>query len=124
MGFTLLSFEKNKIKKSKPEQMFSTENMLPISEIRGDALILKDGWLRAVLKIDWVNLDLKDSEEQQIILERYKRFLNGLDFPIQILVRNTYLDLTPYIWYMQKIEINSTKTCCYGHSKLRDCNYN
>jgi hypothetical protein len=34
MGFTLLSFEKNKIKKSKPEQMFSTENMLPISEIR------------------------------------------------------------------------------------------
>lgn len=102
MGFTLLSFEKNKIKKSKPEQMFSTESMLPISEIRWDALILKDGWLRAILKIDWVNLDLKDSEDQQIVLERYKRFLNGLDFPIQILVRNTYLDLTPYISYMQR----------------------
>ena len=102
MWFTLLSFEKNKVKKSKPEQMFSTENMLPISEIRWDTLILKDWWLRAVLKVDGVNLDLKDSEEQQVILERYKRFLNGLDFPIQILVRNTYLDLTPYIWYMQK----------------------
>lgn len=100
--FTLLSFEKQNIKKAKPEQMFSTENMLPISEIRWDTVILKDNWLRAILKIDWVNLDLKNSDEQQIILERYKRFLNWLDFPIQILVRNTYLDLTPYISYMQK----------------------
>lgn len=45
---------------------------------------------------------MKNSDEQQIILERYKRFLNGLDFPIQILVRNNYLDLTPYVQYMQK----------------------
>ncbi len=100
--FTLLSFDKQHIKKAKPEQMFSTENMLPISEIRWDTVLLKDWWLRAILKVDWVNLDLKNSDEQQIILERYKRFLNGLDFPIQILVRNTYLDLTPYISYMQK----------------------
>ncbi|MEI7478005.1 MAG: hypothetical protein WCJ81_06005 [bacterium] len=28
--------------------------------------------------------------------------MNGLDFPIQILVRNNYLDLTEYITYMQK----------------------
>jgi len=102
MDFKLLSFEKKAMKKSKPEQLFSTENMLPISEIRGDAIILKDGWLRCILKVDGVNLDLKNNDEQQIILERYKRFLNGLDFPIQILVRNTYLDLSPYIWYMQK----------------------
>jgi hypothetical protein len=102
MAFSLLSFEKKAMKKSKPEQLFSTENMLPISEIRGDTIILKDGWLRSILKIDGVNLDLKNSDEQQVILERYKRFLNGLDFPIQILVRNTYLDLSPYIWYMEK----------------------
>jgi hypothetical protein len=102
MAFTLLSLEKQKVKKAKPEQMFSSESMLPISEIRGDTLILKDGWLRAVLRVEGVNLDLKDGDEQMIIIERYKRFLNGLDFPIQILVRNTYLDLTPYIWYMQK----------------------
>jgi hypothetical protein len=43
MAFTLLSLEKQKIKKAKPEQMFSTENMLPISEVRGDTVILKDG---------------------------------------------------------------------------------
>ncbi len=102
MAFSLLSFEKNKIKKTNPNELFNTETMLPISEIRSDTIILKDGGLRAILRIDWVNLDLKNSDEQQIILERYKRFLNGLDFPIQILVRNNYLDLTPYVQYMQK----------------------
>ena len=76
--------------------------MLPISEIRGDTIILKDWGLRAILRVDGVNLDLKNPDEQQVIIERYKRFLNGLDFPIQILVRNTYLDLTPYVSYMQK----------------------
>jgi hypothetical protein len=102
MALSLLSFEKNKIKKTNPNELFNTETMLPISEIRSDTIILKDGGLRAILRIDWVNLDLKNSDEQQIILERYKRFLNGLDFPIQILVRNNYLDLTPYVQYMQK----------------------
>lgn len=102
MAFSLLSFEKNQMKKASPAEIFNTETMLPISEVRGDTIILKDGWLRGVLRVDGVNLDLKNADEQQIILERYKRFLNGLDFPIQILVRNNYLDLSPYIAYMQK----------------------
>jgi len=101
------------MKKKKPEQLFSTEHMLPISELRGDTIILKDGGLRAILRVDGVNLDLKDGDEQAIIIERYKRFLNGLDFPLQIHVRNTYLDLTPYVTYMQdhvtKIENDALK---------------
>jgi len=100
MIFSLLSFEKNAIKKAPVQELFNTETMLPLSEIRTDTVILKDGWLRAILRVDGINLDLKNGDEQQIILERYKRFLNGLDFPIQILVRNTYLDLTAYVTYM------------------------
>lgn len=102
MAFSLLSFERNKIKKSSPGELFNTEAMLPISEIRWDTIILKDWGFRGILRIDGVNLDLKNSDEQQAIIERYKRFLNGLDFPIQILIRNNYLDLTPYVEYMQK----------------------
>lgn len=75
--------------------------MLPISEIREGTMILKDGGLRGVIKIEGVNLDLKNGDEQAIILEQYKKFLNGLDFPIQILVRNTYLDLTEYLGYVR-----------------------
>ncbi|MBO4203709.1 hypothetical protein J5893_02655 [bacterium] len=71
--------------------------MLPISEIRDGTIILKDGGLRGILKVEGLNLDLKNADEQAVVLEQYKRFLNGLDFPIQILVRNTYLDLTDYL---------------------------
>lgn len=94
--------EQNQIQKGKHDKVYNTETMLPISEIRNNTLILKDGWLRAILKVTWLNLDLKNYDEQQIILEQYKKFLNGLQFPIQILIRNTYLDLTNYINYMNK----------------------
>ena len=91
-----------KVQKSRPSNMFNTETMLPISEIKNDTMILKDWWLRAILKVSGLNMDLKNFDEQQIILEQYKKFLNGMDFPIQIIVRNTYLDLSDYLNYVKK----------------------
>lgn len=75
--------------------------MLAISEIRGNAILLKDLGIRGILRVTGLNLDLKNSEEQQIVIEQYKRFLNGLDFPIQILMRSAYLDLSMYLNYMK-----------------------
>lgn len=95
-------WEKNKIQKKSQDNLFNTETMLPISEIRNDTIIMKDGWLRAILKINGLNLDLKNGEEQEIILEQYKKFLNGLEYPIQILVRNTFLDLSNYLNYIKQ----------------------
>jgi len=100
MAFDFLSAQK--VQQSRPSNMFNTETMLPISEIKNDTIILKDGGLRAVLKVSGLNMDLKNFEEQQIILEQYKKFLNGLDFPLQIIVRNTYLDLSDYLNYVKK----------------------
>lgn len=93
-------WEQTKIQKTKMDNLFNTETMLPISEIKNDTIILKDGWIRAVLKVYWINLDLKNFDEQEILLEQYKRFLNGLAFPIQIVVRNNYLDLSKYLNYI------------------------
>lgn len=95
-------WEKGKIQKSRTENLFNTETMLPISEIKNDVIILKDSGLRSILKVEWINLDLKNNEEQQIVLEQYKRFLNWLWFPIQIIVRNNYLDLSNYLSYINK----------------------
>jgi len=99
----MLSFlwDKKKIQKVSPDSLFNTETMLPISEVKDGVIILKDWGLRSILRVEGLNLDLKNYDEQQIILEQYKRFLNGLSFPIQILVRNTYLDLTDYLWYIR-----------------------
>lgn len=98
----ILDFDKTKVKKWQPDNLFNTETMLPISEIKNGIVILKDGWLRSIIKVEWLNLDLKNYDEQQVILEQYKRFLNWLSFPIQILIRNTYLDLTEYLSYLRK----------------------
>lgn len=98
----ILDSDKSKIKKWKSDNLFNTETMLPISEVKNWIIILKDWWLRSVIKVEWLNLDLKNFDEQQTILEQYKRFLNWLDFPIQILIRNTYLDLTDYLSYLKK----------------------
>ncbi len=100
--------EKNKINKWKSDSMINTENMLDISEIRWNTLILKDWGLRWIIRVFWLNLDLKNSEEQEIVVEQYKKFLNWLEFPVQILIRNTYLDLTDYIKYMDA-KVNSLK---------------
>lgn len=98
----LLDTDKSKIKKWKSDKQFNTETMLPISEIKNWIIILKDWGLRSILKVEWLNLDLKNYDEQQVILEQYKRFLNWLSFPIQILIRNTYLDLAEYLSYLKK----------------------
>lgn len=92
--------EQKQVQKPKHENLFNTETMLPISEIRNDTIIMKDGGLRTILRISGINLDLKNGDEQQIIIEQYKKFLNGLGFPIQILVRNTFLDLSNYLSYI------------------------
>ena len=94
-------WEQLKISPPHGENMFNTETMLAISEIKNNTIILKDSGLRAILKVEWINLDLKNFEEQQIILDQYKRFLNWLMFPIQIIIRNNYLDLSDYLNYTE-----------------------
>ena len=94
------NLQNKQVQKGKQEQQFNTETMLPISEINDGFCILKDGGIRAILKADGINLDLKNFDEIQSILEQYKRFLNSLEFPLQFLVRNTYLDIREYLHYV------------------------
>jgi hypothetical protein len=109
----IMSFEKNRIQSWRQDNLFNTETMMIFSEIKNDILIMKDGWLRAILRVKGLNLDLKNYDEQQIILEQYKKFLNWLDFPIQILIRNSYLDLSDYLtyfrWNLENVENNILK---------------
>src|SRR5258708_15442518 len=52
---------------------------------------------RTVLEVSPINLSLKAQEEQEAIIERFGALIRSLSFPLQILVRNQRLDLTPYI---------------------------
>lgn len=75
----------------------SSQDFVPIKEVRNGIIILKDGGLRAVLVASSLNLSLKSSDEQTAIIREFQNFLNGLDFSIQISVQSRRLDIRPYL---------------------------
>lgn len=79
----------------------SSQDFVPIKEIRNGIIILKDGGLRSVLIASSINLSLKSSDEQMAIINQFKSFLNGLDFPVQISVQSRRLDIRPYLLMLE-----------------------
>lgn len=80
----------------------STQRYLPIAEIKEDTVVLKNGGLRAVLRVNSLNFNLKSEVEQQGIIAGYQSFVNTLIFPVQIIVRSTRLNIDPYIQGLKK----------------------
>lgn len=80
----------------------STQRYLPIAEIKEDTVVLKNGGLRAILRVNSLNFNLKSEVEQQGIIAGYQSFVNTLIFPIQILIRSTRLNIDPYIKGLQE----------------------
>jgi len=52
---------------------------------------------RAVLEVAPINLSLKAEDEQEAIIERFGALIRSLSYPLQVLVRNQRLDLSPYV---------------------------
>lgn len=75
----------------------STQRHLPFSQIRENSMILKDSSMRMVLRCSTINFLLKSTEEQDSIIISFQRFLNALDFPVQIMVRSSKLDIDSYL---------------------------
>lgn len=73
-----------------------TQNFLKLQEIRDDTIIMNDGTLRAVLTVSSTNFDLKSQEEQNALIYSYQRFLNSLEFRIQILMQSRKMDIAEY----------------------------
>lgn len=80
----------------------SSQEFVPIKEIRNGVIILKDGGLRAVLMASSLNLSLKSSEEQTAIINEFQNFLNSLDFPTQIVMQSRRLDIRPYLLLLEE----------------------
>jgi hypothetical protein len=92
----------------KPAKDTSTQRYLPFSEIRDNLIIMKDGSSRMVLKIHALNFNLKSQEEQDAILMSYQRFLNSLNFPIQIIIRSLKVDIEAYINKLKNLALKQT----------------
>lgn len=75
----------------------STQEFVPIREIRDGVVILKDGSMRALVLASSLNFALKSADEQNSIIMQFQNFLNSLDFSVQIFVQSKKLDIRPYI---------------------------
>jgi len=84
---------------SKPTQQF-----VPIKEVRDGVVILRDNSMRMVVMASSLNFALRSEDEQTAIIMQYQNFLNSLDFPVQIFIESSKLDIGPYINMLSDIE--------------------
>lgn len=94
----------------KPQKDSSTERYLPFSEIRDNLIVMKDGSSRMVLRVHALNFNLKSTEEQDAILMSYQRFLNSLNFPIQLIIRSLKVDIEAYINRLKNLALKQSNT--------------
>lgn len=92
-------------KKTRNKQM-STQSHLPFSEIKDGIVVMRDGSLRMIILCSPTNFDLKSPAEKDAIEFAYQGFLNGLHFPIQIIVQSRKIDLDAYLTKLEGIQSN------------------
>lgn len=86
----------------------STQRHLPFSQLRENVMIMKDNSVRSVMRCSTINFLLKSTEEQDAIIMSFQRFLNALDFPVQIMIRSTKLDIDGYLEKLKDKAVNQS----------------
>lgn len=80
----------------------TTQEFVPIQEIRDGIVVLKDGSMRSLVLASSLNFALKSTDEQNAIILQFQNFLNSLDFSVQIFVQSKKLDIRPYIALLEE----------------------
>lgn len=75
----------------------TTQDHLPIHDIRDGLVILKNGSAAMVIQTNAVNFGLLSEPEQDAIIYAYAALVNSLNFPIQILIRSERKDISSYL---------------------------
>lgn len=82
----------------------STQDFIPIKDIRNGIIVLNDGGLRIIIMTSSLNFGLKSSDEQSAIIMQFQNFLNSLEFPVQIFIQSKRLDIVPYLKMLEERE--------------------
>ena len=96
-----------------PNQTFSgignvIKTFVSVTEVTGGVACVRLGskqlQYRAILRINPINFGLMSEEDQDALIEGFKTFLNGLSFPIQIIIRNLPYRLDEYLRSMDQVQ--------------------
>jgi len=86
----------------------TTQDFVPLKEIRNGVAVLKDGSLRSILMVSSVNFGLKSNDERAAIITEFQNFLNSLDFSLQIFIQSRRLDIRPYLTMLEQRKLDQT----------------
>ena len=75
----------------------NTQDLVVVDKIRDNTVILKNGRLLQVIMVSGVNTALKSETELDIISAAYQNFLNGLEFPVQIIIHSRKVNIKKYL---------------------------
>lgn len=84
-------------------------SFIPVKEIKEDLIVTHDNRKLAVIKITPLNFSIKPEDSKKAIAIGFQKFLNSLDFPIQIIMSTERLDLQEYFTEVEKKIRNSEK---------------
>ncbi len=86
----------------------TTQDFVPLKEIRNGVAVLKDGSLRSLVMVSSVNFGLKSNDERAAIISEFQNFLNSVDFSIQIFIQSRRLDIRPYLTLLEQRKLEQT----------------
>lgn len=79
-----------------------TQQFVPVEEVRNGVVVLKNGGYRGIMMCSSLNFALKSEDEQRAIIGGFQKFLNTLDFSVQIVVHSRKTDIRPYLALLQE----------------------
>jgi len=85
------------------------DKFIGIKDVK-DSLIITDNSRVAVLRVEPINFAIKGEQEKESILRAFQKFLNSIDFPIQVLMTTDTLEVDSYLNSLKERVEEVTKT--------------
>lgn len=104
LGFVFLNLEEKAfdayhfltgVRRARPADP-AVQKFVGIDLVKSNIVYLRDGGLRAILKVEPVNFSLLEESQRKALILNYREFLNHLTTPVQVLVRTSKPDLQEY----------------------------
>jgi len=81
----------------------SMTDFVSVKTVEDDTIHMEDGKGIAVVQVFPINFAIRSEKEKESIIRNYQKFLNSIDFPLQVLVRTVELDLDSYLDHLRNI---------------------
>src|SRR3989338_3557844 len=72
----------------------------------------------SILKVEPINFSIRNPQEKDLVISTFQKFLNSLDFPIQIVVATDMLNIDHYLTLLEEKAEEVSKKTNHNYRKL------